>query len=512
LLRVESYKKGIVLSTLFNIVNKALVFVNSLVIAFYFGTQLKVDLYFYAYNTILLIVTFLSSLNSSVLIPESMAIRAKWDDVSAMRFFNFFIYGYFLITLVIALVFFINPVRIFSYLSHYDPVVLKGQSDILFLSIPLLVLITVTTLLTDILTSYKFFTVPMLAAFINAVFSLLFILVFHRTLDIKSILLGLIFSYSLNLILLIYLQKRYLKWDFRIIRVPLDKKIIGNMALAQLGNFASTAGSYAPLYFLSGFGTGIIAALNYAQQIATQPTSFITNQFTAVSRIKITELYVHLKFQEVNTVFITTIRFLIFILIPVSGLVFLFSDEIVTLLFKRGSFTQESVHNSALFLQYLGLSLPLTAIISIAGNLYVAAQLIRFSIAYQVFSNALMIALVYYGLQQIGAEGYPLAFFGINLLNVLVVYLFCKKFFPFIQYKKVISYLLKIVALNLCIMAVIKLLLSWQDNMSLYQKLALGCSLYVILLIPINRAFRINQDFHSLLAGVWNRVTKRPKS
>lgn len=46
LFQFESYKKGIVLSTIFNILNKGLVFLSSLVVAFYFGTQLKTDIFF----------------------------------------------------------------------------------------------------------------------------------------------------------------------------------------------------------------------------------------------------------------------------------------------------------------------------------------------------------------------------------------------------------------------------------------------------------------------------------
>ena len=52
--KVESYKKGIALSTLYNVFNKGLVFCLSLLIAYFFGAQLKVDIYFYAYNTIVI--------------------------------------------------------------------------------------------------------------------------------------------------------------------------------------------------------------------------------------------------------------------------------------------------------------------------------------------------------------------------------------------------------------------------------------------------------------------------
>jgi len=242
LLKVESYRKGIVLSTFFNIINKVFVFINSLAIAYYFGTQLKVDLYFYTYNTVLLIVTFITTLNSSVLIPESMRIRKHEHPGNVIHFFNFFIYSYLVITILLCLLFFINPVNAFVAISKYNPAVLQKESTILYMSVPLMLLITLTTMLTDILSSYRFFTVPMVAAIINSLFSLLFIILFHKSLDVRSITLGLLVSYSVNIVFLFFLLKRYIQWHFRFKWIHLGKKIRGNIVYAQLGNFVTSLG------------------------------------------------------------------------------------------------------------------------------------------------------------------------------------------------------------------------------------------------------------------------------
>ncbi|HTQ66173.1 MAG TPA: hypothetical protein VMI12_15355, partial [Puia sp.] len=74
-LQVESYKKGIVLSTVFNFFNKGLVFVNSLVVTYYFGIKAQTDIFFYLYNSIVLLGGFIMNFNSSVIIPESMKLR-----------------------------------------------------------------------------------------------------------------------------------------------------------------------------------------------------------------------------------------------------------------------------------------------------------------------------------------------------------------------------------------------------------------------------------------------------
>lgn len=483
-----------------------MVFFSNLLIAYYFGTKLNVDIYFYAYNTVLLIVTFITSLNSSVLIPESMRLRVSDHPENVMYFFNSFIYGYLLFTSLLCLPFFIHPVGAFTAISNYNAESLRSQQAILYMVVPLIILVALTTLLTDILASYKFFTIPILAAVINSVFSVLFVVLFHSILDVKSVILGLLISYSFNILLLLYLMKRYLHWNFSYKRIPLGKKTWSNIVYAQSGNFLTTLGSYAPLYFLSGLGTGVIAALNYAQQLATQPTSFITTQFTSVARIKMSELYVKKDYEKVNTIFLSSMRFLLFVMIPISGIFFLYADEIVTILFKRGSFDARSVRLSSDFLRYLALSLPFTAAISIAGNLYVAAQLIKASIGYQIVSNLLLIGLVWLSLKWFGYIGYPFAYLFINVLNFLVVYIFCRLFFPYITYVRVLTYMAGIIGCNALIVIALFGLKKLGTPSGSVPVVLIGGLLYGAVLLVLNRLFHLNRDVSILLGQVKEKI------
>jgi peptidoglycan biosynthesis protein MviN/MurJ (putative lipid II flippase) len=506
LLKVESYRKGIVLSSIFNLFYKGLVFINSLLIAFYFGTQLKMDIYFYAYNTIVIVATFIASANSSVIIPESMRIRIQQGQKEANSFLNLFIYGYMLLTLLICLVFLVNPVRLFTAISKYDAELLSPQLQILYMAIPLLFMMPVVTLLTDILASYRYFTVPVVAGIINSVFAISFLLIFHNILDIRSVLLGLLISYSVNMILLIILMVKYLNWKFTFSPKALPRRVINNILYSQSGNFVTSLGSYAPLYFLSGTVAGIIASLNYAQQIVTQANSFITYQVSVVNRIRLSELYAEKKYKKVNEIFQSTIRFLLFILIPISGLLFLYSEEIITLLFRRGSFTERSVKLSSDLLRYLALSLPFIAVVSIAGNLYVAAQLIRISIVYQIISNILLILLIAVLVRWLGYNGYPIAYLAINILNVLVVYIYCTLFFPFIKYIEVLKYLALLILFNGAVILLLTLLNNYKDQIGSVQTMLLGGVIYLIILLAINFKFRLNNDFNVLLVKVGQQL------
>ena len=76
MLRNESYKKGIINSSLFNIIGKSAAFVQQWLIGYYFGVGAETDVFFFTYNIILFLSFFVLNFTTSVLIPEGMKILA----------------------------------------------------------------------------------------------------------------------------------------------------------------------------------------------------------------------------------------------------------------------------------------------------------------------------------------------------------------------------------------------------------------------------------------------------
>jgi putative peptidoglycan lipid II flippase len=498
-LKAESYKRGIVVSTFFNIANKGLVFLNSIIVAFYFGTQIKTDIYFYAYNTIVILSAFITSLNASVLIPESMRLRIQQGESSAMHFLNFFFYGYIAITLLICGIVFLNPVQAFTTISGFSKQSLQTESGILLLATPLILLMPVVNLLTDILTSHKLFSMPMIVGILNGVFSILFILLFHRLLDVLSLLTGLILAYVINFIILIALMKKRVHWKFGFQRVRIGKKIWKNIAFAQAGNITTSLSSYAPLYVLSGFHGGMITSLTFAQQISSMPTNLITNQFSSVAGIKFNELYAKKEFPEINRIFLSTTSFLLFILTPVSVIFFLYSTQITSFLLERGAFHKSGVVDTSLFLKYLGLLLPMLAINTFVARLFMAGQKIMESFAYQVIFNCVLIVFIFIGVRTFGIVGYPVALVCLHLLNVLISFFLLKAFFPQIKYGGVLLDFLKIAVLNFLIFIPMLFVKDYLFNLYTLLSLIVGGTIYMLILLLVNRYIKLNTEVNEML-------------
>ncbi|HEX7015498.1 MAG TPA: lipid II flippase MurJ [Cyclobacteriaceae bacterium] len=497
-LKIESYRKGIVLSSALNFASKLLIFFQGVAVAYYFGTYDKTDIYFYCYSTILLVSTFVNSLDASVLIPESMRLREQRSKRESMRFLNSFIYLYLLFGIAATLLFLSAPVDILLLISNFGEESLRQNREVVLLSIPVFTLMIMTNLLVNVMTSYKYFTIPMIITSINGIMALLFLFIFHKALSINSVLIGQIIGYAISLILLAYLIKKQLRWNFLLWGSKIARPVLKDIVFAQSGNLATMLSAYAPLYLLSAFPAGIISALNYGQRTAEIPNQLITNQVSSVVGIKYNELFAKKDFQYLNDVFISTAKLLIFVLTPLSFLIYNYSEQVVTLLYERGAFHGESVQATSEFVKLFALLLPLLALITNASRLYMAAQVLRYSFYYQILANVALIFLIYFGIQQFGILGFPIALLVMNAINVLVVQLYVWKLFPYIRYGDVLLYLVKNIVLNIVLLFVVNWMVEWMELNPLLV-FFMGSAIYILLLLAFNLLTSFNKDVNQIV-------------
>lgn len=450
MLKTESYKKGLVFSIVFNAAAKALSFFTIIIIAFYFGSDSLTDVYFFTYNIILFIATFITQLNGAVIIPESMRMRLQEGETGAMHFINFFMVCIFSLGAMVSILIIIDPVYFFSLVSHFDQKVLDSSKTLLLGISVLLPLIMVVNFLTEITTSYKFFTMPMLASAVTSLLSIASMIFGHGTFGIGSIPIGLGAAYFINLVLLISFMRKKLHWSF-VPRLPRKLHLWKSIYFATAGNSFSVASSYIGMLLLSGFSAGTLSALNFAQRVYEVPTSFVTNQFGSIAAIKLNEVYPKGELDEFNSVFINSVTFLIILLFPMTVFFFYFPSEILSILFQRGNFSTASVEKSAEMLRVLGLMLPLLAVNILVSRVLMATQRIDISFKNQITIAALIIGLTFLGVRLYGEVGYPIAQVTGYALGMFVNYYVLRVAARFVRYSEVLKAMLIIGTLNLAI-------------------------------------------------------------
>jgi peptidoglycan biosynthesis protein MviN/MurJ (putative lipid II flippase) len=340
----------------------------------------------------------------------------------------------------------------------------------------------------------------MIASMLNSIVSLAFLFCFQSKLGILSLLLGLMVSYILQLCFLMYLMIRVLRWRFTFKVVRVGSQNVKNIIYALTGDITTTLSTFIPAYLLSGFGLGIISSLNYGQRVANLPEFLITAQFSSVAAIKFNELYSRKELKQLNNIFVSSAKTLAFILVPASFFIFIWSSEIVTVLFKRGAFDENSVKISAVFLKYLALLIPMMAVNTLVARLFMAAQKIRQAFWYQAAFNISLITAIFIFTRYFGAAGYLYSLVLLNFCNVIALYYMTRYFFPMIDYKQILSYMIKIVLLNLPICAVLFVIkIGVFDDLPASLNLIFGFIAYLLILFLINAKFHINRDVHDFV-------------
>ena len=89
MIKTESYKKGVVISTFLNVFTKGIGFLNTLIIAFYFGANTGTDIYFYILAVAGLITSTINGIDYLVLVPQSMKIREQKSEHKPLLIFLF---------------------------------------------------------------------------------------------------------------------------------------------------------------------------------------------------------------------------------------------------------------------------------------------------------------------------------------------------------------------------------------------------------------------------------------
>jgi putative peptidoglycan lipid II flippase len=482
LIKAESFTKGMALSVLFNFISKGILFLLTIIIARYFGSDIKTDIYFFVYATMILFSGFINNIDTAVLIPESMRLREKKGDEKANNFLNYFLMIYFVIGILFTVCMYFLGATVFGLISKFS------EADIITYRIYFeagsffFIFNVLTNYLNNILTSLKYFSLPMVISSVKSCIVIVCIFLLKAKYDVLSVILGGLISYAVNLLIQIYVLYKIAGWKFSFKKPKIKKTIWGNVFYAELGQITTVASSMFPLYLLSGFGSGVISVMNYGKNIADIPNTLVTSQFANVSGIKLNEQAAQEDYAGMNETFLNISKLMVFILVPLDCFMFVFAEPTVELFYNRGSFTQEAVTASAKFMQLLSITIFSIAVNAMVSRLFMAAQYIKQAFFYQVVMSFLLIIFIWLFSAYYGAYGYPYAVILVNLINFFTMFFICKRYFAFIQYNELLKYTGVIVLINIPVALILFYTLQ-QSSLYYFYKLLIGLIIYSLVFI-----------------------------
>ena len=356
LIKSETYTRGMTLSVFFNIISKAILFLLTVIIARYFGSDIKTDIYFFVFATMILFSGFINNIDTAVLIPESMRLREKDGNTKAMAFLNYFLLIYIVIGVVFSVAMYFFGSTVFGLISKFRETDIIIYRTYFWMGSFFFIFHILTNYFNNILTSLKYFSLPMIISSVKSCIVIVCILLLKAKYDVLSVILGGLISYAINLVIQIYIMYKIIGWKFTFINPLISKSIWSNVFYSQLGQAATVASSMFPLYLLSGFGSGVISVMNYGKNIADIPNTLVTSQFANVSGIKLNEQAAKENYAGMNETFLDVSKLMIFLLMPMGCFMFVFAEPVVELIYMYGSFKQEDVLASAKFMKLLSIT------------------------------------------------------------------------------------------------------------------------------------------------------------
>lgn len=408
LLKPESYRNGIIWSSAFNVCGRSMAFLQHWLVGFYFGTHSDTDVFFFTYNIILFISYFFQNFTIAVLVPKGIDLRIRSSERDSVGFFNGFLAIYTLSGLLLFLLASGFTVTLFSHVSSFSKDILASNIELMRWCLPMVFLNIVICLMTEIMASYKYFTFPNTVNLINSTLGVVFILLFHDVLGLRSVAMGLVLGYVVNL-LLILSMKRLLKWRFFVCSFRKVKAVMSSGFYAQLGYSVYLLALYVPQYLLSRFPEGSLTAVVFADKIVCVPSIFLVAQITNVMAIKFNNLVSANQFAEVarlaEKLLLSVMTGLFVVAIGIS----LASEWMVDLLFGMGKFSADSLELTSLMLSMLIMYLPFSFAYNLFMRIFNAYQKQKVYAWVQLATQGLIIALYCWLIPAYGLVGYPLS-------------------------------------------------------------------------------------------------------
>ncbi len=510
-LRSESFRQGLALSSAFSVGAKAIAFLVNPAIALYFGAGIRTDVYFFCLTTTGVLAGFLASLNSSVVIPQATHLLVRKGAAAAQGFLNVFLLGYCGLALVLAGAAVAWPVAVVARISQFAPAALAEHALMIRCFAGVLWLMTVSSLLSDILFSYQYFTLPMLCSGGTSTLSLAMLVALHGKLGLLCVPAALLAGQLIQVGLLLGLMKRVLGWRFSRLGLREAAAVRKDLWLAWLGNASSSLNYYLPSLLLSGLAPGTLTALAYAQSAASIPDTLVTRQCSAVTGIKFNQLCAQRDYENVNRVFVTAAQFLHFLLIPAACLMALFSHDIIAVLFARGvaSVAPATLALSATFLALLAFMAPLNAVNTLTARLFMADRKVSLGTSYQIASNVALGVAMAVMVHYFGAVGYPISLLAIYAASIVAARWIFTWQFPYVRYETVLRTLLALFLASAGVAGAVYGIVFLLPSPPHLLKLGVASLLLATFMLALNFRWRFCDGVESILRGAAGALRAR---
>ena len=502
------FKTGVLIMLLI-IVGKLVAFSKDIVLSSFFGASMETDALFIAFNiTSILFVAFYSTV-SLVFLPLYNEQKLKYSLSDTNIFTSNAITVYLLITFCIMTLSIIFAPEIVSFMNS------STNTKSISLTVTLLRIMTFSFLftvfisfITSIQLSNEQYIAPHFTAIISGLIVMISIIVFAPKYGIYVPAVAGVFAWIVQAPLYAWLVRKKFRYSFHLDLKDKNLQKMGFLFLpAFLGISIDQANIMVDTVLASSLQEGSVSALNYSNRLISFSSGIFVMAIMSIMYPMFSKLIVNQEHEKLNLAIQKSIQLLLLIMVPITAIILIYNEEIVSIVFQRGKFDIIATKTTASVFFFYGLGILFLGLRELFNKVFYAQKNTKTPLIISFIAVSTNIILSIILIKSMGIKGLALASSLSLVLYVILQVIILKNKIGKGFYQNILTYSAKIilaVSLASIVMWTYKIYDYFNNPyISLFSGIFMGLTSYIIILF-----FLKNNEIINIYRIIKNKLKK----
>lgn len=402
---------------------------RELVVAWRFGTGNELDAFLIALLVPSFIISVVAGSFNAALIPTYIHVREEEGAKAAQKLFSgATVWSLVLLGITTILTVVTAPVYLPLLASGFSPQKLDLTFHLLCAIAPFILLSGIIVIWGAVLNAGERFALVALSPIITPIITIVFLLVFNFS-GVYALAMGLVCGTALEMVTLgASLHRQGISLWLKFYKIDANLRQVANQyAPALAGAFFMCSAGLVDQSMAAMLSPGSVSTLNYATKLIALPLTLTTTALSTAVIPYFSKMIACKDWTGLERTFKHYMRLIFFATVPLTGLLLLFSELIVKIIFQRGYFTASDTHLVAETLDCFALQIPFYVADILVVKLLTSMCLNYILMSVSIFNLIINIALNYIFLHWIGIKGIALSTSCVYLFSFFYLLFFAKK-------------------------------------------------------------------------------------
>lgn len=395
------------------VISKFLGLLRDIIFAQFYGTGYVADAFFAAIRIPTQLVDIvLSSAIVSTFVPVFNRVLQKDGSEKANKFANNFVNIVALISTLLAIFGILFAPQIVKLLAGgFDTQTFNLTVELIKITFPMIIFTAIAYSLVGFLQSYGQFNVPAMISAISNLVIIIFLLLFKERFGIHGVAVCMLFAWLLQVLVQIPFAKKYgypftLHIDFKDDNIKkvflLSMPILISTAVLPINNLVSTR-------LASGLENNAVSAMEYAYKLYVVISGVFTYAIGNIIFPEMSRASADNNKEEYKDIISKAMRMMVYILIPLTIGIIIFSKDIISVIYERGEFTADSTLITSSILTFFSIGIVGSGIVEVMNKAFYAKQDTKSPLIAGIIMISVNIILCFALSKIIGVNGLALA-------------------------------------------------------------------------------------------------------